>query len=248
MQTINLGTDAVSMLYSSCLLEYLIANDKAPKLVIMNIDLFEIMEGAWNGNFYRGIEKLAPLYGKVPYIDDALKKGSLFETIKYRTHSYKYNGLLLSMVSQLLKKRDKYRRGHSTTATLKLPIREKKMKEWFSEDRNIDSRKIDLLNSFIKRCQRSGIRIVLVETPKFHPELKMTERDRYLESRIESIASKQDIPFIKFTQDTMPEFKNHQLFKDVIHLNHTGSIRLSEILCEKLNKMNLNLAKNSSDT
>lgn len=235
MDVLNIGLDGSALIYSRSLLEVFINKDNL-KLVILNIDLFEFQKQAWSGNFYSMIERLAPLYGRYKFVDSALEKDSFWEKLKYAISSYRYNDLVLSILYKNLSDRREYRRELSPATIIKLPIDAVTMKEKFSDDIDIDPRKKVLLENMVDVCREKNIEIVMVVSPLYYPDKKVTDRDAYLENYIQSIAKDKDVPFIKITQDTFSEFRNHRLFKDVWHLNHRGSEFFSARLADQLLK------------
>ncbi len=235
MDVLNVGLDGSALIYSRSLLEVFINKDNL-KLVILNIDLFEFTKQAWSGNFYSMIEKLAPLYGRYEFVDSALEKGSFWEKLKYTVSSYRYNDLVLTILYKNLSGRREYKREMSPATNIKLPIDPVTMKEKFSDEIDIDSRKKVLLENLIDACREKNVEIVLVVSPLYYPDKKVTDRDAHLENYVQSIAENEDVPFIKITQDTFPEFRDHRLFKDVWHLNHRGSELFSARLADQLLK------------
>ena len=230
----NIGLDGSALIYSRCLLDLILSNNIKPRLILLSIDLFEIQAFAWSGNFYQNIEKLAPLYGESEYIDKSLYKDKPLEFLKYQIASYKYNDLIFSLLLKLFTNNEKYKHEFSPESILQLPIDEKTLKTKFSEIVDIEKRKIELYNEMIEICKKNDIMIIFVEPPKYYPELRMTERDKKLEQIFDNIAKKNNIHFLKITQDDYPEFRSNLLFKDVLHLNNEGSKLFSNILCDKL--------------
>jgi hypothetical protein len=236
MSVLNVGLDGSALIYSRCLLDLLIRNNTAPKLIILNIDLFEFRKSAWSGNYYSMMEQYRPLFGQSDFIDKALYKGKKLEPVKYVLSSYRYNDLPLSLIQKRLEKETRYARAKSSEDILALPIDDKTLKEKFSNELDIDQRKINLLKEFVSVCREKGIRIILIESPIYYPNLSMTKRDRIIEGLIKKTAQEMDVSFIPLTQDTCNVFTNNRLFVDVLHLNHEGSIIFSGIVSDKIKK------------
>jgi hypothetical protein len=236
MSVLNVGLDGSALIYSCSLLDLLIKNKTAPKLIILNIDLFEFRKSAWFGNYYSMMEQFRPLYGQSEYIDNTLYKGKKLEPVKYVLSTYRYNDLPLSLIQKRIEKETRYARTKSSEGILKLPIDDKTLKEKFSNEHDIDLRKIDLLKEFISICKKNRIRVILIESPIYYPDTTMTNRDMLVEDLIKKTAKKMDVPFIPLTQDTCPVFRDNRLFIDVLHLNHKGSTIFSNIVSEKVLK------------
>jgi hypothetical protein len=239
ISVLNIGLDGSALIYSRSLLEMVIAEDIKPDIIALNIDLFEPLKSAWSGNYYSMMDEMKPLYGEVDYIDRALLKDKPFEFIKYQIASYKYNGLLLSLIVKNLKDEKIYQRGNAPDSILRLPIDEKTMSEKFSNHIELDVRKLHLYEDFISVCKKNMIDVIFVESPLYYPQGRLTDRDRKIESLFVNMTEREHIPFIRITQETYPLFKTNTLFKDVLHLNHKGSIIFSAIFSERLKRLNI---------
>jgi hypothetical protein len=238
LRTLNVGLDGSALIYSFCLLDLVIQGDVKPKMVILNIDLFELSKSAWGGNNFSMIEKLAPLYGETDIITNALEKGKISEKIKFFSKTYRYNDLLLSIPSQLYKSTKRYMRGASPNTVMQLPIDSQTINDRFPNIIDLDRDKLRLYEKFIELCQMHAIQPVFIESPIYYPALGLTERDRYFEEQLESLAKKNSVPFIKINQDNYPVFRSHLLYKDVLHLNHKGSQLFSDLVSQKLLAVN----------
>ncbi len=237
MSFLNVGMDGSALIYSKSLLDLLIVNGVKPKVVILNIDLFEIQKGAWFGNYYSMIEKLAPLYGQSDLVDDALYKNSWKERIKYKIASFRYNDLLLSLIAQSLGSGQSiYSREKYPDTVLSIPLDKKTISTHFNSGVNINEKKIALYEEFIQTCRKYDITLYFSESPIYYPQQRMIKRDRELQMIFESLASAYKVPFIKITQDNHPEFRSNLLFKDVLHLNNEGSTLFSKIVAKELRK------------
>lgn len=236
ISVLNVGLDGSALIYTRSLLELVLANKIKPDFILLNVDLFEVLTSAWSGNYYSMIDDMRPLYGEVDYISKALYKGKPFEFIKYGIQSYRYNGLLLSIAAKSLKNEKIYRRGNSPSTVIDLPIDSKTMEEKFSDRLDIDMRKVHLYEEFISVCKKNEILVILIESPLYYPEGKLTGRDRKIEELFTDMTSRNHVPFIRITQETYPLFRNSLLFKDVLHLNHNGSILYSQVLCAELKR------------
>jgi len=237
ISVLNVGLDGSALIYSRCLLDLVVTKNVKPKILLLNIDLFEIQNDAWFGNYYSMIEKLAPLYGESKTIDNALQKDKPFEFLKYKIATYKYNDMVLSLIEKNFKDRNTiYRRDRSPETVLALPLDEETINSKFNNEIKIDEKKILLYEELILECKKQDINLFFIESPLYYPEGKMIDRDEKLEMIFENIAKKNNIPFIKITQNTYPVFKSNSLFKDVLHLNDKGSIIFSGILCDELKK------------
>ena len=237
ISVLNVGLDGAALIYSRCLLELVLRYNVAPKLILLNLDLFELRKTAWSGNFYSMIEYFAPLYGESEYIDKALQKGRLLEPLKYKLVSYKYNDLVLAIILKKLQGEKEYRRELAPAGALQLPIDEKILREKFPDDEEIDQRKLALLDEFITVCKRNNIALVVVTSPVFNPFHRKTNSDRAIENTLEKVTKDRGIPFIGVTQEKYSVFQDPTMFSDVLHLNDKGSRLFSGLLCRELRSL-----------
>lgn len=235
--TLNVGIDGSALIYSRCLLDLVIHHHVKPKIVILNIDLFELSPQAWSGNYYSMIEKLAPLYGETPFITKALEKDLYTEKMKYWMQTYKFNDLMLSIPVKLMKDQEDYRRKKAPADILKLPLDEQTMKDRFPLETDIDDRKKILYESFVKVCLENAIKIIFIESPIYYPDHKLTARDQKYEAAIHIIALQYKIPFIILNQETDTRYTDPFLFKDVLHLNHMGARLFSRSVSQEINNL-----------
>ena len=226
---LNVGLDGSALVYSRALIDYIVQHGAAPKFVILNIDLFEFQMNAWSGNYYAMIESLMPLYGQNDYIDNALLEKGRWEWVKFQIRSYKYNDNILSILKKNIRVDDVYTHVKSPKTVMQLPIEEAIFREKYLQPYHVDPQKIDLLEDFIHFCRLNQIRPILVISPKFYPNGEITATDRALEKMVSRTAAQLKVDLLKITAETHPEFKQISLYKDILHLNHTGSILFSNI-------------------
>lgn len=234
ISVLNVGLDGSALIYSRSILDLVVKYNVKPSMIILNIDLFEFRKSAWSGNYYSMIEKFRPIYGQSDYVDNALMKERPFEKLKYLFLTYRFNDMPLSLMQKRLDGSREYRRDRSPQNILQLPIDEKTIKEKFSDELDIDERKISLLKEFISECKKLNIMTILVESPIYYPDRTMTDRDRKLAALVRKTADDMNAPLIALTQDACPVFKDHDLFKDVLHLNDRGSVVFTNLVCGRL--------------
>ncbi len=239
VSVLNVGLDGCSLIYSRCLLEYVLIHKVKPEIILLNIDLFEFLTTAWSGNFYSRIEQLRPLYGQSSYIDSALLMGEPWAVLKYLVSSYKFNDLPLSILIKRIKSEKRYERERSPQGVLKIPIDAKTLNEKFGNKGKVDSRKMDLLREFIMVCKSNHIKLICVESPKYYPGMRISREEYDVVAQVELLSEDQEIPYLRITQEYYNEFQTNKVFKDVLHLNNKGSIIFSNILCHELIKIGL---------
>lgn len=240
LSVLNISLDGSSILYSRCLLEYILYHQVKPKFLILNVDLFEVLDTAWGGNSYANMDKFLPVYGSVDYIDRVLNRKNSTEFIKFYSKSYRFNNTAISILRKSITKRDTgYFRKKPEHKNLELPVDPKIITQKFSMKANIDYKKLGIYKEIIETCQQNGIKILFCETPAYYPSGKMTFRDKESETIIEKLCNEYLVPFLVFSQDNYPVFSSNTMFQDVLHLNYDGGKVFSNLLAEELKSLGL---------
>jgi len=99
--------------------------------------------------------------------------------------------------------------------------------------KNISS-EIQLLSSFIEKCQKKQIKVILITPPVFHNLYDHIDPIKYerMQAIINSIANKYQIPYFNFLKD---ERFNAADFYSIDHVNNLGAEKFSRIINEIIN-------------
>ena len=94
---------------------------------------------------------------------------------------------------------------------------------------NIDSSIVSLFNNYIMDCLRDSIGIILIYPPTYHESHKYIKNRGEIISLFESIANKNKIPFLDYSEDSLSYSKKY--FYNSQHLNKHGAELFTEKMC-----------------
>lgn len=233
ISTLNMSKNGSSLIYNYCILQLLKHYNNLPDIVLLNVDYFEITKDAWDGDFYRGIESLSPLYGQVDSIDRALIKGKFQNRIKYLFRTYRYNNKFFSIIKKSFT-REAYHRGFPAQNIITLPVEKAMIDRKFNSDFKIDQRKVELYEEIIAFCQQEKVRLILIESPVFYPDDNAIRIGQQISSVFRQISLSHNVTFHSFNSIDYPVFRSSDLFADLLHLNYSGGKILSEFVTDYL--------------
>lgn len=233
-RVMNVSLDGSSILYSRCLLDWVIQNHVKPDMLILGIDFFELQNNAWKGNYFANIDKLSPLYGMNQFIDQALTKDTILGKLKYSNKSFRFNNLVLSIALKYISHDPIYSREVPSNEILSIPVDAKTVEKNFNDYYSPDPRKISLYEDIIMTCKNNNIKLIFIAPPLYYPDLQQTQRDQKIENLFRQISENNNIPFYSVTIKNYPIFKNNKLFEDVLHLNIEGAKLFSDIVSATL--------------
>ena len=97
---------------------------------------------------------------------------------------------------------------------------------------NIDSSIVSLFNKYIEDCLRDSIYIILIYPPTYHESHRYIKNRNEIISLFESIANKNQIPFLDYSEDTLSY--SQQYFYNSQHLNKNGAELFTEKICTNI--------------
>ena len=97
----------------------------------------------------------------------------------------------------------------------------------------IDSVKVNAYETFIKDCIHSKVKLYIICSPYF---IKSNKID-YSVRIGQDIAKRNNIEFFDYSTDSF-FINNRKIFADIEHLNNPGAIIFSNMLIDKISKMN----------
>ena len=93
----------------------------------------------------------------------------------------------------------------------------------------LDNKKIECYENFIKDCKKQGIKLYVFASPCF---VKASHSD-YSVTIGKEIAKKYDTKFYDYSNDTLFT-SNRLLFADLVHLNNNGAKIFSNIVLDRI--------------
>ncbi len=101
----------------------------------------------------------------------------------------------------------------------------------------IDTSRIDLLETFIKECQNTGITLFFVFSPEYIEGQKYISNRNSILNVYKTLSQKYKLPFLNYSNDDI--CFNRSLFYNAMHLNATGANIFSKKLGHELKKLEL---------
>jgi predicted peroxiredoxin len=222
----NVGRDGSSIFYHYAMLKSVLQR-YTPKIIILEVTReFEKKQFS-----YDRISMLLPYYDRHPEIRSIIELKSPFEKLKLTSKVYPYNSLVFSIISgnsEFNTHKNKDSKGYvPLTNVWKEPIQY----FWAPSGKEVDTAKINIYESFIKDCIKSGVKLYVVCSPNFY---KLDHIDNsYLIGK--EMAQKYNIKFIDHSKDSL-FINNNCYFADIHHLNKNGSILFTNILVDEIIK------------
>jgi hypothetical protein len=228
MSCYNAGSLGQGIPYIYGLTDYILHNHY-PKLLIINIDAVDIGKGP---NHSARVSALAPLMEKSKVIKSMIYRKSTLERLKYLSLSFRYNSYVVSIIENL------FNNDHSTSGfePLKGTMQYVETLEFQigSLGFKIDPDMVELLQKTIQLAKKSGIKVLLANSPAWRPDGKLIPEQKHLVESIEEIARQENVPYITINLENTPLFRNVQLFKDPSHLNSKGADLFTAMFAEKI--------------
>lgn len=234
----NLSHNGMNLVFHTGLVDQLINNEsKHFDTLLLHIELNEAFESdSHNPN---DIQHLKYFYNQNDWIKKKINDLSRFESIKYLFSSYRWNGKLLSVISNRLKTKLS---GTPINGYDPKPVHERdSINVEHSHKKNLagkqDSLRIRINNNFLSYinhiktlCQTQKTTLICFTSPVYQPNQERKQQSNILELYLQ----KQNITFLNyyFEYDTNTEIQNIWNWNDNSHLNEKGAV----ILTKKIKK------------
>lgn len=222
MSAYNAGSDGKNILYHSCVANAVI-NRKPPEVIICVLFPFEFQH-----NLNDRLSVLNPFYDRDSLIHATVNLKSPTEWIKMKSNLYRYNSIILTIISNKLQKKDSSKSFGYRALPVVAPYPELKKIEG-KTDYFIDSLGMKRFVDFVRLCNKKKIHLITVISP-YYGIYDETESSIPIVSKI---CSQEGIVFLDYSQDKY--FFNHpEMFKDQSHLNHHGAEQYTGMLINNL--------------
>jgi len=216
----NLGARGQNLYYCVAIVDQLL-DRHSPETMIWNIDP-ELFYGAGN---YDKLSDFRPYYWQHKPLRKYVDMQGPWERVKLLSHFYTYNSTLIHLL--------KYKFAPQKDFDGYLPLKKvtqmkvsKADQQLYGPELEIAEQQIELLEGVLKKAKDKGIEVVFVVSP-------ILAGDRIHSSELEELAGRYQIPFWNYSLDERFILKN-ELFGDKSHLNHTGALRFSSELSQRL--------------
>lgn len=101
----------------------------------------------------------------------------------------------------------------------------------------VDSSTVNLFERFLKECQVSEIKVIMVNAPMYIQGQELVSNRQFIIGLHKEFSKKYNIEFLDYSNNEICMQKKY--FADVFHLNKAGSELFSSVLASDLRKMNL---------
>jgi hypothetical protein len=224
MTCFNAGWDGQGILYHKALLD-VIMKRHIPKIVILDVNMNELDESK---SSYDNLFLLNPYVRKYPVLWDELRLKP-FENIKHLSSIYPFNSLLAKIIkgnSSFQNENIKDNGFMPLSGVWNDDIKETK----YSREKTLDTKKREIFNTFIDKCQATGIKVYVVASPIFEKTTNNSISINYIANKCQ----KEKISFISYQNNN--KFIDNRLFRDPLHLNDVGANILSSDIASLIKK------------
>jgi hypothetical protein len=227
----NVGRDGNFIFYHSAVLKGVLKR-YSPNIVILD---FVHGEFEQNQDSYDRLSSLLPYYRSHPEMRSIINLKSNYEKIKMLSSIYPYNSSMFTIAvgnAEFNKKRKSDIKGYvPLTKTWNGSIEIYSISSSYEKDRI----KVNAYKTFIQDCIHAKVKLYIVCSPYL---IKSNNTD-YSVSIGQEIAKRNNIEFFDYSTDSVFINKS-KLFSDIVHLNDSGAIIFSNMLIDKISKMNQN--------
>lgn len=239
----NLGLAGASLSIEQLRWKSYLAHNKAPKIVVQNIDLYslskkEIPDKSQFLPYYNQPE----IFQNLKKIDNSIWLEKFVPMSKYRG----YESLVFKTFFGASEHSKQKRKGYKVHrefwnqdfAKMKANLHGKKIKYYPNEI----NQQFKELESIAKDCQQIKAKLILVWAPQYF-ELTQLQQPTFLlvKKRIRAFAerNKETVTFLDFTESSMNNQKKY--FYNSFHMNQTGAEEFCRQFCDSLNLIKPNL-------
>lgn len=226
MPAYNVARDGCFFSYNCCVINSIL-DRYAPELIIWENGTEYLYEGISDP-----LESLYPYYSQNKWVSRTIQEElPLTEYLRLNSNIYQYN----SIVHRILMR---YLGRHSfSDGTIKgyLPLAPKQLKKQLAlekeelESSALSEIKIERFRSTLERAQKIGVRIVVVDSPKY----KLRTYENLSASKMQELCERYGALYIDNSQ--LPYFLDHpELFNDATHMNDDGAKVYTELFLKQI--------------
>ena len=226
MPAYNVARDGCFFSYNCCVINSIL-DRYTPELIIWENGSEYLYEGISDP-----LESLYPYYSQNKWVSRTIQEElPLTEYLRLNSNIYQYN----SIVHRILMR---YLGRHSfSDGTIKgyLPLAPKQLKKQLAlekeelESSALSEIKLERFRSTLERAQKIGVRIVVVDSPKY----KLRTYENLSASKMQELCERYVALYIDNSQ--IPYFLDHpELFNDATHMNDDGAKAYTELFLKQI--------------
>ncbi len=204
-----------------------------PKLWIMDVESMIL----------RGPELTGRLSCFLPYVDDepvareVAMLRSRYEPVRLVSRTYRYNSLVLSLLSPRLGKQVRPRQGflplHGTYVPVADPAPPASLRAADAPAPE-DSLKQRYLRRVVDLLRSRGVAVLAVRSPHYLASPAEIDRDQVEDTDMRRAFARLGVPYLDFSPVHVPSFAAVDLYKDATHLNEGGALLFTHALADSL--------------
>ncbi|MBL0359240.1 MAG: hypothetical protein IPP72_21285 [Chitinophagaceae bacterium] len=223
----NVGRDGTPFFYHYAVLQAVLKR-YTPKMIILDCEYAALKKTT---SSYERLSPLLPLYSNHPEMQPVIQLRSPFEKYKFISHIYPYNSMLFKIGVANLESNKIKQQDIKGYVAMKGSLHEPLKTIDHTVKYELDSIKVNMLDSFIEQCRQRNIDLYFV-CPPYYMNTIGTD---YSFAVTKQKAAEKKIDFIDYSKDSM-FLRSPQLFDDTVHVNFTGSKIFSAMIAGELKK------------
>ena len=231
----NAGINGVGgIIYNTVLLDLCIQRNVKPKKIVLQLDVINFCEEPKNYN--SSLIFLYPYYNESKMLRQYVQRDGFKESFLAHSNLYRFNGKALNILFNYTK------RNSIADNNGFVPLVEIMDTSGQNEIKtNYDPLKFESINfkalaDFYSLCKKNSIKLYFVFTPSCKNCMFSPQLDRQFSSYV--VANMPDVTMINLSDiKTCIELSGFENWKDMTHLNQTGSAKFSQILNDQIGKL-----------
>lgn len=220
----NMGCPGQYIIYNYAILKAVLKRH-TPEIIILDIMPGELIK---EKNSYDRLSFLLPYYKDHPEIRSIIHLRGPFEKYKLYSAIYPFNSSFLMIAGGNLnyfKKKKEDEKGFvALTNTWHYPIKIDQSKNY-----ELDTVKVNMLESFISLCKESNVKLFIGCSPSY----VKYEKTEYTIQVIKELSKIKQVIFFDYSNDSL-YVNDNSLFDDPGHLNKKGATKFTESICKKI--------------
>ena len=225
LRSVNVGLDGQGLRYARLMEILLIERLTGPRLFILQVDEKELFEPPTGREMV-----LAPLYGTSEAFDAAFTDGMPLRRLKLVSHAYRFNSLVLPLLTNLLTPRP-VREGGFDALDGTMSVAPSGVSRRSTAPLREDG--LALVRDFIDGARRNGIEVVLFLGPRLQSGRDPESAFDRASGALADVARSTGATFVPLGEEASPVFRDPASYSDANHLNRTGALALSTLLAKE---------------
>jgi len=237
----NLSHNGQSLIFHTGLLDQIIKNEDVEiDTILLNLDLDELTYFTKKQEF--DINRLKYFYNKNTWITEKINSLTLKEKYKFLVPIYKWNGNVLSILSNYFFKKEVSKNGFTPTLASEMDSINVSWDLSKIANKNLNSRTYSVNKkcfNYLKHiqgiCKKNKIQFICYISPTFNqPKILQIQKEKVISFFINN-----KIKLMDYSNEfyTNKELKNIWNWSDAFHLNEKGAIILTNKIRHDLNKL-----------